>query len=215
MNKPLFTAGVTKVRIIPATATNNVPRDMVILVLDGKSQPIIRTFKQFVLDLQESHLIPRTVNDINHPDVLDVVRDVQGGSVSGEVEFWKKGSEYTVDDNSTVVTNPEHPDYGNYKPGDKHKRISDGSRVEGFLTLKRATAAEMASRTAKQTAQLVAQMIGIAQQPVVMETTPADDVDLTETEFGDEPKTEDNADEGKSTKTTGKSNKKTETAEAK
>jgi hypothetical protein len=99
---------------------------------------ILRSFDQFITDLQDSFLVLPHVNSMNHPEVLDVLADLQGGTVTGDISFHKAGDPYKIDENHPALTNPNHRLYGKVVAGQPMKAEKDGSRVtEGFLTLKR------------------------------------------------------------------------------
>ena len=157
-----------------------------IIVLDivGQEQGIPRTPKQFLLDLQDSHLIPSNIKDINNPMVQDAMIDLKGGTVSGNVEFFKAGSKYKAHENSSVITNPEHPLYGKVKLGQEVEREKDGSRVEGFLSLDRSF---VAKQTRANASALSAQMMEALGGATPQATTNHAEVVAEEVELPEEP----------------------------
>lgn len=116
---------------------------------------ILRSFHQFLTDLKESFLITDEVDSMSDPEVLDVLADLQGGSVKGDISFHKEGDEYTIDENSSAVTNKQHSLYGKVSVGDKLKAEKDGARViDGFLLLKREAAAQAIYKSANSYAKM-------------------------------------------------------------
>ena len=108
-----------------------------IVVLDIPNRPsIVRSAKEFLTDLNNSFLIGDKVKNINHPDVLDVFKDLSAMpfTVTGTIVDAKKGQKWTVTENSRVVTDKNHPLYGEVEAGDELPYEKDMTLVtEGFL----------------------------------------------------------------------------------
>lgn len=122
--------------------------NIVVVRVAGKPA-IVRSFDQFLTDLRESFLVPANVTSMNDPQVLDVLADLRGGTVSGMVSFHKAGDKYKIDERHSAITNPNHRLYGKVSIGDELAAEKDGARVtEGFLTLKREMAAQAIHKSA-------------------------------------------------------------------
>lgn len=133
----------------------NVKRDGNVVALNrvlihcGNKPTIFRSFDQFITDLQDSFLIDSTVDSINDPDVLDVLADLQGGTVSGNVVFHKAGDKYKIDESHPAITNPNHAQYGKLVVGQEMVAEKDGARVpDGFLTFRREMSAQAIHKSA-------------------------------------------------------------------
>lgn len=135
------TLQINQVSVIRFDKNGN-PINVVAIRVEGKPA-ILRSFNQFLTDLKESFLISDTVTSMSDPEVLDVLADLQGGVVRGNIAFHKAGDEYTIDENHNALTNENHKLYGKVVMGQKVKAEKDGARVtEGFLTLKREITAQ-------------------------------------------------------------------------
>lgn len=124
-------------KITHGKATNGVAQQVNIIVIDlpnGKPS-IVRNYTQFMQDLKNSFLIDDNVSNINHPQVTKVLRGLKRGTVSGEITFSKKGDKYKVTEDSRVVTDPTHPDFGKFNVGDTRVAEEDRAIVEGFLDI--------------------------------------------------------------------------------
>lgn len=124
-------------KIAKGKTTNGVTPTVNIIVVDttnGKPS-IVRNYAQFLQDLKNSFLIDENINSINHPQVTKVLRGLKRGMVSGEITYGKKGDTWVVTEDSRVITDPTHPEFGSVKVGDKRVLTDDNSRVEGFLDI--------------------------------------------------------------------------------
>lgn len=99
------TTRIVRVRVIPANKSKN-GQATVILQREGyPDHDIVRGEKVFLTDLKNSFLIGDDVNSVNHPDVLDLFRELNTGGymVTGSIENAAKGSTYQLDENSSEV----------------------------------------------------------------------------------------------------------------
>ncbi len=107
---------------------------------------IVRDTKQFNADLKGSFLRARQV------------KDLIGGTVSGDFKYHKQGDKYIANEFTKV---------SGAKEGDELEYSSDGYRVEGFLTLEVSAKADQADRNAMANAELMAEIMGYsAEEPV-------------------------------------------------
>lgn len=148
--------------------------NLVVIRISGKPA-IIRTFDQFTTDLKESFLVSNEVTSMNDPEVMEVLADLQGGTVRGDVSFHKAGDEYTIDENHPAMTNPNHRHYGKVQVGTKLKAEKDGARVtEGFLTLKREVTAQAIHKSANSYASMRMKFEGFIAEPESVNSAVAD-----------------------------------------
>lgn len=135
------TLQISKVSVIPFNK-NGEAINIVAIRVEGKPA-ILRSFDQFLTDLRDSFLISSDVDSMDDPEVLSVLADLAGGSVSGEISFHKAGDKYKIDENHPALTNVNHRLYGKVVAGQEMVTERDGSRVtEGFLTFKREATAQ-------------------------------------------------------------------------
>lgn len=147
------TLKISKVSVIPHNRSGEVIN--IVAIRNAGKPAIIRSFDQFVTDLKESFLIDNDVDSVYDPEVRDVLADLQGGTVSGEITFHKAGDPYRIEENSAAVTNPNHKLYGKVSVGDEVEAEKDGSRVtDGFLTLKREATAQVIHKSSNSYAKL-------------------------------------------------------------
>ena len=99
---------------------------------------IVRDSKQFKADLKGSFLRTRQV------------KDLIGGTVSGDFTYHKAGTEYIANEFTTV---------SGAKAGDVLTYEKDGYRVEGFLNLEVSAKADQADRNATAYAEIQAEML--------------------------------------------------------
>lgn len=122
-----------KVRKVSTPKTKSGERVVVFHLTNGKPN-IIRNVKQFLTDLTNSFLIQEGIEDLNHPQVTAILRDLKNFTITGEVIHVKEGEQWTVTENSSIVTDPKHPLHGQKVVGDKVAYTADMSIVEdGFL----------------------------------------------------------------------------------
>lgn len=151
---------VKNVRKITNDANGN-PINLTLIDVVGKSTPIIRRPKEFLQDLKNSFLINDNITSINHPSVLEAMKGLRGGTLSGQVAFAKKGDKWTVTENSRCVTDPNHVDYGKLAVGDEAEVTRDQARVtDGFLTLTESMQAQALKANASAYAQLMVDQSG-------------------------------------------------------
>jgi len=168
----LFIARVRKIAKDAKGANINI---VVIDLTNGKPS-IVRNFTQFLQDLKNSFLIDESVNSINHPQVTRVLRGLKRGMVSGEITFTKKGDEYVVTENSRVITDITHPEFGKFAIGDKRIAEEDRTIVEGFLDVETNEDHQTIQATAEATAQAKMAMQGAFEDFNNIANSPVDDV---------------------------------------
>lgn len=127
------TVQISSVRFIKEDKDKN-PLNLFVLNLTNGKPAIVRSAKEFLTDLQNSYLIGAHVRNPNHPELLAVLRDLKGATVTGDILFAKQGELWTVTENSRVVTDKNHPKYGKVAVGDKLPYEKDMTLVQdGFL----------------------------------------------------------------------------------
>ncbi len=109
--------------------------NLVILDLAGNKPSIVRNANAFLQDLDNSFLVDGATS-IRSPQVRAIMRDLAGATVTGDIKHFKAGDTWLVTKDSSVITDPSHPEYGNVEVGDKQQYQKDGTRVEGFLTIR-------------------------------------------------------------------------------
>lgn len=115
---------------------NGNPLNIFVINLVNGKPAVIRTAKEFLTDLKNSFLIGEYVNNTNHPELRQVLRDLSSGvyTITGNIKHVKKGDKWTVTENSSAVTNPSHPAFNKVAVGDQLPYQKDQSIVEdGFL----------------------------------------------------------------------------------
>lgn len=128
---------IAKVRKIAKNAKGETINIVVIDTTNNKPS-IIRTFTQFITDLKDSDLIDDTVNNINHPQISGrsgVLRGLRRGEVYGDITYTNKGDKFLVTEDSGVIKDPSHPEFGQWSIGDERVATESKAIVEGFLTL--------------------------------------------------------------------------------
>lgn len=128
------TIQIARTRRIANDAEGN-PLNIVVLDLANGKPSIVRNVAQFLQDLKNSYLVDDSVATINHPQVTKALRQLKGGYASGDIAHHKAGEKWTVNENSRVVTDPTHDQYGKVSVGDELEYKNDMTRVEGFLDL--------------------------------------------------------------------------------
>lgn len=176
------TVQITNVRYIPVNAKNPLP--LFILDLASGQPSIVRSEAEFLTDLRNSYLIGENVRNANHPALLSVLRDLQGATVSGTILFAKKGDSWTVTENSRVITDSTHPNFGKVAVGDKLPYEKDMTLVtDGFLTIALAPHIAMMNKQAEAYGFSLASMLntfnGTTPQSTAT-TTGAEPVDVPE-----------------------------------
>ena len=147
------TLAIEKVSVIRHNKAGEVI-NLVAIRIPGKPA-VLRSFDQFVTDLKDSFLISEDTTDMNDPEILDVLADLQGGSVNGAISFHKAGDKYKIDESHPAITNTNHRLYGKVTVGEEVVVEKDGSRItEGFLTLKRDMAAQAVHKSANSYAKM-------------------------------------------------------------
>ena len=123
---------VLRVRRIVKDSKGNAINIVVIDLANGKPS-IIRNSAQFVQDCKNSFLIDDHINSIQHPAVSRVLKGMKGGTISGDITYNKKGEMWTVTEDSRVLTDRTHPQFGKVTVGMQLPYQEDNTRVEGFL----------------------------------------------------------------------------------
>ena len=149
-------------RIAQGKSIDGVAQTVNIVVLDlASNKPsIVRNYAQFLQDLKNSFLIDDNVNSMNHPQVTKVLRGLKRGIVSGEISFTKKGDKYKVTEESRVVTDPTHPEFGKWNVGDTRIAEEDRAIIEGFLDIEPSEQFQTVQAVADATAQAKLAMQG-------------------------------------------------------
>lgn len=118
-------------------------KGIIVLELGGNKPAIIRNANQFIQDGKNSFLLDDTVENINHPQVTKLLRQLRKGTVSGDITLCKKGDDWTVTEDSRVIKDSNHPQYGKVSVGDTMQFTADQMRVDGFLDLTLNSQAEL------------------------------------------------------------------------
>lgn len=130
----------------------------------GVNGRIFRSLDQIKTDLMNSGLlngaVAHTIVSVDDQRIAGVLPDLIGGTVRGDITHRKAGEEYTVEETSGVMQ-PTHPDFGKYAVGDIAKVTTDHTRVDGFLALRRDPDVELTVRTARERANLMAELAGL------------------------------------------------------
>lgn len=132
------TVSVNKVSFVPKDKDGRDLNVFVFQLTNGKPN-IIRRASQFLTDLKGSFLIDDRISNVRHPEVFGVLQDLQAGvfNITGNIKYCKKGDLWTVRENSSVVTDPNHPRYNTVVAGDKLPYETDMTIIEeGFLTIR-------------------------------------------------------------------------------
>lgn len=123
---------VLRVRRIVKDSKGNAINIVVVDLANGKPS-IIRNSAQFVQDCKNSFLVDDNVNSIQHPAISRVLKGMKGGIIGGNIAYNKKGELWTVTEDSRVLTDKSHPQYGKVTVGMTQPYQEDNTRVEGFL----------------------------------------------------------------------------------
>lgn len=117
--------------------------NLFVIKLNGNHPDLVRKQKEFLTDLKNSGLLPLTF-DVNHPNALShpafnsAFNDLKAMpfTIRGIIEFVKKGDMWTVTENSNVVKDVNHPDFGKYVVGQQKPYDNDATIVtDGFLSV--------------------------------------------------------------------------------
>lgn len=112
-----------------------IEKPIIVFNVQGQKLGIARNPKQVILDLQNSLRLASDVNSINDPRFDEALRRSIGGTITGDIKFFKAGDEYLVEEGHPALTDATHEMYGKVKEGDKLNAKSDGAWVEGFLQI--------------------------------------------------------------------------------
>ena len=170
------TVSVSGISFIPNDKNGN-PLNVYVLRLSNGKPNILRTTKQFLTDLKESGLIAYHVNNSNHPEVQNAIRDLKYKpfTITGSIKYCTKGEKWLVTENSRVVTDKSHPLFGQKTVGDEMFYENDMSIVEdAFLNISVHPEVFMINKQALATASIMASMF--ATPDVVESTTTGADV---------------------------------------
>lgn len=111
--------------------------DLVALVLTNGKPDIVRSPREFINDLKGSFLIDENVNSMRHPQVREVLADLQGATLTADLKYAKAGETWIVTENSQVMKNPQAKGFGKYQVGDAKEYEKDATIVQdGFLNLR-------------------------------------------------------------------------------
>jgi len=159
--------------------------NLTLIYVKGQTTPIIRRPKEFIQDLKNSFIIPNGVDNINHPSVLDAMKDIKGGTLQGDVSFLKKGDMWTVHENSRCITDKSHPKFGTVSVNDQLPAERDQSYVEGFLSIEESIQARAIKANAKAYAQQMADALNMLDEEEPVDT-PDKAFDHIPTDFASE-----------------------------
>ena len=109
-------------------------KELVGIRVQGVEQMLIRSPKQFLAELRNSALIDANVQSTNSAMIGVIRRGLMGGIVFGEVDFFKAGSTFTIDENHPAITDKANTNFGKYKVGDLINREKDGFYADGLLS---------------------------------------------------------------------------------
>lgn len=139
----------------------------------GNHQAIVRNPKQALTDLQNSgrglrvsaNALANGVEGLNPVDreaFIEALLSCQGAVLTGDIQAYKAGDEYTVSAGHPALTNSEHPMFGKVKEGSKLKAETDGVWIEGFLSIPVTPQERLMQNSARELAVVMAQMFGFA-----------------------------------------------------
>lgn len=139
----------------------------------GNHQAIVRNPKQALTDLQNSgrglRVSPNALangveglNPVDREAFIDALLACQGKTLTGDIQAFKAGDEYTVSAGHPALTNENHPMFGQVKEGSKLKAEADGVWIEGFLSIPVMPEERLMQESARQFATVMAQMFGFA-----------------------------------------------------
>lgn len=105
-------------------------------VVNGSRLSLSRSASQFLMDLENSYLIPQGVTNFNDSRVLRAIKNIKGGgTVEGNISYQRKGDKYIITAEHPALTRTNHPLYGKVKVGQEVLVENDGARVtDGFLS---------------------------------------------------------------------------------
>lgn len=159
--------------------------DVAFLNVANQKLRVFRSLEQIKTDLGNSGLLNASLADtvfsVRDPRIAGVMPDLVGGHVFANMIVRKAGDEYTVDETSGVMQ-PTHPEFGNYAIGDIAKVENDHLRIEGFLRLRRDPEIELTIRTARERANLMAELAGLFGAPTSDATGVVDGNAVAETQ---------------------------------
>lgn len=186
----MITLKIEKVEVVPFNSKQE-RIDMVYIRLVGKAKEhsIGRKSSQFLIDLQNSYLLPKSVTSMEDTKVLKVLRKLKGGTVSGELSFHKKGDTYTIDANHPAIINPNHVLYGKVVVGTPMEAKEDGWRITtGFLDLEVSDRAMEAEYNADAYAERKVALDAFLQVASTGTSTTKKEVEITDFDLNDEVK---------------------------
>ena len=194
------TLQITGVRFIPTDAKGNTLNLFIIDLANGQPS-IVRSAKEFMIDLTNSYLIGAHVRNPAHPELLGVLRDLKGATISGDILTAKKGELWTVTATSSAVTKPSHPMFGKVSAGDQLPYEKDMTLVnDGFLTVTLHPQVTMMNKQAQAYGMSLASMLNAFDMPSnepAVTATGAEPVvapdDVMGAAIGDTPDTTDEA----------------------
>lgn len=141
---------------------DNISRRGVIAIRLSNGTSIIRTQRQFILDLQNSTHLPDNGEDLTDDSVVArlmqsgrvrrALRSFTRGTVEGDFKFHKAGDTYTATEKSKAVLDKTA------EVGDELTYEKDGYRVEGFLNLQYSERAEQMLVNAELAAEMSAEL---------------------------------------------------------
>lgn len=154
------TVSVNGISFIPNDKNGN-PLNLYVLRLSNGKPNILRTQKQFLTDLKESGLIAPNVMNTNHPEVQNAIRDLKYKpfTITGNIKYCVKGQEWIVTETSRVVTDTNHPLFGQKSVGDSMVYENDMTIIEDdFLNIAVHPEVFMINKQALATASILATM---------------------------------------------------------
>ena len=130
----------------------NIEKPIIVFEVEGHERGIARTPKQALLDFQNSFRLDESVTNVKDARFNEALRKSIGGTVSGDIKFFKAGDEYVVEEGHPALTNPDHDYYGKVKEGDTLKASTDGCWVTGFLNVQYSQTNNMIDAVSKEVA---------------------------------------------------------------
>lgn len=111
-------------------------KGLVVLAVPNHAKGIAREPKQFLIDLQNSGILPTSVTSIQHPAYQQAVMDFKRGLyrgyvVTGDLKYNNIGDKFVLGANHPEVLDKN----SKAKAGDVREATSEGFWVEGFLSL--------------------------------------------------------------------------------
>lgn len=108
----------------------NIDRPFVLITVVGYDTRMLMSKGQFLRTLKNSFLLDENVESITSLEAREAMQQLMGGKISGKATLLKAGEKYTVTENSSVITNPDHPEYNEYNIGDEIEATRDSFRPE-------------------------------------------------------------------------------------